>query len=122
MKPGLLLLLLLGVCLLTGCESVGRQKQRFTEQNNYQIGRPFFPNERGGTKEVRISATVSEFVPMVIPDDRAVVAWTVDISQRGQWHHPTNGMTFEIEGIKKSWRLLGAPEKARSKINWWGPW
>ena len=75
-----------------------------------------------GMKEVKISASMSEFVPETIPSDRAVVAWTVDTTSRGPFQHPTNGMTFQIQGMKKSWRLIGDPELARTKINWWGPW
>ncbi|MFZ2900635.1 MAG: hypothetical protein WA004_18525 [Saprospiraceae bacterium] len=106
---------------LAGCQSVESQKRLFVDLKNAEIGRPFYAHEKPGMKEVQISDTLSEFVPEVVPSDRAVVVWTVDTTSRGPYHHP-NGTTFQIEGMKKSWSLLGDPELARTKINWWGPW
>jgi len=117
----LALSLLLGALCLAGCQSADSQKRLFVDMHNSEIGRPFYDHEKPGMKEVKISDSVSEFVPEMIPSDRAVVAWTVDTTSRGPYHHP-NGMTFQIEGMKKSWRLLGDPELGRTKINWWGPW
>ncbi len=112
---------LLGVLCLAGCQSVESQKRLFVDMHDSEVGRPFYDHEKRGMKEVKISYSLSEFVPESVPADRAVVAWTVDTTSRGPYHH-SNGMTFQIEGIKKSWRLLGDPELARTKINWWGPW
>lgn len=109
-------------CLLplAGCQSVEGQKRLFVDSKNSEIGRPFYDHEKPGMKEVKISDSLSEFMPETIPTDRAVVAWTVDTSSRGPYRHP-NGMTFQIQGMKKSWRLLGDPEKARTKIDWGAP-
>lgn len=121
MKPAVQFIL--GCLLLgfAGCQSVESQKRVFADIHNGQIGSPFFTYEKPGMKEVRISDTMSEFVPEVIPVDRAVVAWTVDTTTRGPYHH-RNGMTFQIEGLKKSWRVLGDPELARTSISWLTPW
>jgi hypothetical protein len=119
MKKLALSLLVCALCLV-GCQSVESQKRLFADVHNSEIGRPFYDHEKPGMKEVKISDSMSEFVPETIPSDRAVVAWTVDTSTRGPYHHP-NGTTFQIEGIKKSWRLLGDPEKARTKIDWGVP-
>ncbi len=110
----------IGVLCLAGCQSVESQKRLFVDIHNSEIGRPFYDHEKPGMKEVKISDSISEFVPETIPTDHAVVAWTVDTTSRGPYHHP-NGMTFHIQGIKKSWRLLGDPEKARTKINLGAP-
>lgn len=117
----LALSLLIGALCLAGCQSVESQKRLFVDMHDSEIGDPFYDHEKPGMKEVKISDTFSEFVPKTVPTDRAVVAWTVDTTQRGPFQHP-NGLTFQIQGIKKSWRLLGDPELARTKINWWGPW
>ncbi|HYC71805.1 MAG TPA: hypothetical protein VEB66_11400 [Opitutaceae bacterium] len=115
-------LLLIGSLLCSaGCQSVESQKRRFVNIHNSEIGRPFYAYEKRGRKELKISDSVSEFMPETIPNDRAAVAWTVDTTTRGPYQHP-DGITFQIEGIKTSWRLLGDPELARVKINWWGPW
>ncbi len=115
-------LLIAGLVCFSGCQSVESQKRLFVDMHNSEIGRPFFDREKPGMKEVKISDSLSEFVPETIPSDRAIVAWTVDTTSRGHYQHPTNGMTFQIQGVKKSWRLIGDPELARTKINWWGPW
>lgn len=121
MKPAACLLVLLPLLGLAGCVSVASQKRLFLDLHNGAIGRPFYAYEMQGMKEVKLSASLSEFVPETVPGDRAVVAWMVDTSSRGPYLH-RNGMTFQIEGMKKSWRLLGDPELARTKTDWWGPW
>lgn len=113
----LALSIFIGVLFFAGCQSVESEKQLFVDTHNYEIGEPFYDHEKRGMKEVKISDSISEFVPESIPSDGAVVAWTVDTTKRGAYHH-SNGMTFQIEGIKKSWRLLGDPEKARMRIRY----
>lgn len=121
MKFAAHLLLLCSLLCCAGCQTVARQKRLFVDMHNAGIGRPFYEREKQGMKEVKISDSLSEFVPDTIPPDRAVVVWMVDTTKRGPYLHP-NGMTFQIEGIKQSWRLLGDPELARMKFNWWDPW
>jgi hypothetical protein len=104
--------------LFVGCQSVGSQERLFVEIQNSEIGRPFYVHELRGMKEVKISESLSEFVPETIPTDRAAIAWTVDTTERGPYRHP-NGTTFQILGTKKAWRLVGDPHLARTSVNWW---
>lgn len=117
-----LILLVLAVLGLASCNSVARQKERFIESLDYQIGRPFFSHEKRGMREVKITPTLSEFVPEIVTPEGVFTAWTVDTSQRGPYRFPRIDRVYPIEGIKKSWRLIGDPEKARLKLNWLGPW
>jgi hypothetical protein len=108
--------------LIGGCNSIVAQHHRFIEYQNAQIGLPFYAYELQGRHEIKINETESEFVPDSIPPGGAGLVWKVDTSTRGPYLHP-NGLTFQIEGIKKSWRIIGDPQKCLIKINWWsGNW
>ena len=102
----------------SGCASVETQHKDYIAQTNRQIGEPFYGNGYG-YRVVAISPTESEFIPDPLPDGG--VAWIVDTSKKGDYQHP-NGMTFEIQGMKKSWRFVGDPMKCLMKVNWGGPW
>jgi hypothetical protein len=116
MKKLALSFLVGGLCI-AGCQSLESEKRLFIDTYNHEIGEPFYDHEKRGMKEVKISDSLSEFVPEPVPRGIAVVVWTVDTTKRGDYRH-SNGMTFQIEGIKKSWRLLGDPEKARMRIRY----
>ncbi len=108
--------------IFVGCQSVEGQRQRFIEYQKREIGRPFYSHEARGTREVKISESESEFVPDPMPTSGFGLVWRVDTRTRGPYTHPTNRMTFQIEGVKMSWRLIGDPSKAVMKIDWLGPW
>lgn len=120
MKPVFWLLSLLVV--LAGCESMQTQHRNFVSYQNHEIGNQFYSYEKEGMREVKISDFESEFVPDPLPPSGGGVAWRVDTRTRGAYHHP-NGMNFQIEGIKKSWRFVGDPEKCLLPTGWWsGNW
>jgi hypothetical protein len=110
--------LAVGLVMASGCASIEAQHRDFIAQTDRQIGEPFYGNGYG-YRVVAINSTESEFIPDPMPEGG--VAWTVDTSRRGAYHHP-NGVTFEIQGMKKSWRFIGDPMKCLLKVNWGGPW
>jgi hypothetical protein len=116
MKPAIFLLSFL--VLLVGCESPQTQHRDFIRYQNREIGNQFYAYEKEGMREVKISEIESEFVPDPLPSSGGGVAWLVDTRTRGAYHYPY-GMTFQIEGIKKSWRFVGDPEKCLLKTDWW---
>jgi hypothetical protein len=108
--------------MLVGCESVETQHRDFIAYQNREIGNQFYSYEKTGMREVKINDTESEFVPDPLPISGGGVAWTVDTRTRGLYFHP-NGMTFQIEGVKKSWRFVGDPQRCLLKTAWWsGNW
>jgi hypothetical protein len=108
MKPTLFLLGAL--FLVSGCNSIEVQHRRFVGAKNSEIGFPFYGNGTT-TNEVKLNETESEFIPKSWEADGYAVVWRVDTTERGPYHHP-NGMTFHIQGMKKSWRFIGDPNKA----------
>jgi len=106
------------IALLSGCASVETQHKDFIAYTNREVGEPLYGNGYG-YRIVVISPTESEFIPDPMPEGG--VAWMVDTSKKGDYHHP-NGTVFEIRGIKKSWRFVGDPMKCLMKIKWGGPW
>lgn len=121
--PANFLLLVLVICLIPifGCDSVELQQRRFVEDKNYETGSPFYAHEKKGMRETILDAKTSEFAPENLPPSGCAVAWLVDTTTRGDYLHP-NGYTFQIEGVKKSWRFVGDPSGCRVRINWGGPW
>lgn len=109
------------VLMCTGCMSIKAKRQMFVDMKNSEIGKPFYEYEKDGMKEYKSIDSESEFIQEPIPESGCGVAWIVDTIKRGPYHH-RNGMTFQIEGFKKSWRFLGNPENCKTHINWLGPW
>ncbi len=102
-----------------GCNSIDEQRARFVQYQNREIGNQFYAHDKLGMREVKISETESEFIPDPLPTSGCGIAWIVETRTRGPYRHP-NGMTFQIEGVKKSWRFIGDPDKCLMRINW-GP-
>lgn len=114
----------LGILLImmcTGCMSIKAKRQLYIDMKNAEIDQPFYEYEKDGTTENKISESVSEFIQEPIPESSCRIAWLVDTSKRGSYEHPTNGITFEIEGFKKSWRFISNPDNCMTEINWLGP-
>lgn len=102
--------------------SVKAKQQMFIDMRNYEIGEPFYSHEKSGMKEIIISEKLSEYIQDPIPVSGCGIAWEVDTTKRGLYLHPTNGITFQIEGFKKSWHFTGNPENCQTSVNWFGPW
>jgi hypothetical protein len=114
----------LGVLLVTmraGCMSLKAKRQMYIDIKNDEIGLPFYVFDKDGTLEIKISESDFEFIQDPIPENGCGIAWIVDTSERGSYQHPTNGLIFQIEGFKKSWRFIGNPDHCMGEINWLGP-
>ena len=110
------------ILVLSGCASIETEHRDFIAYQNREIGNQFYSYEKKGMSEVKISEEESEFVPDQLPPGDGGVAWKVDTRTRGAYSHP-NGMTFRIEGVKRSWRFVGDPQKCLLKTAWWsGNW
>ena len=118
-KTIFLVALLIMICM--GCMSIKAKRQMFFDMKNNEIGQSFYLHEKDSMRGYKISESDTEFIQEPIPESGGGIAWLVDISKRGPYQH-SNGMTFQIEGFKKSWRFSGNPEKCEAYINWLGPW
>ncbi len=115
MKRALVLIVMALMLDCIGCNSVEAQRRRFVQSHDAQVGLRFYAYEKRSMREVKLSDTESDFVPDPTPE--CGVVWRVDTTSRGPYHHP-NGMTFDVEGVKKSWRFVGDPAKCLMRINW----
>jgi hypothetical protein len=50
------------------------------------------------------------------------IVWIVEPSETGKYHHPTNGLTLNCVGTKRSWRYASDPNHCLFGLDWEGPW
>ncbi len=85
----------------------------FKNLTDTQIGEPFYfsgPENTLCTKHLckdrgdgYVEYTIKE------KEDSCEIIWIVDKTKKGKYSHPTNGMVFEIAGIKTSWYYKSDP-------------
>jgi uncharacterized protein YceK len=114
-STGILCVYIIG--LLSGCASVETQQKNFVAYQNSEIGRPFYAHDLQGTRKEKIGEHIYEFMPDPIPETGCGVIWSVDTRTKGAYNHP-NGMVFQIEGMKVSWRFVGDPQKCLLGTSW----
>jgi hypothetical protein len=50
------------------------------------------------------------------------IVWIVEPSETGKYLHPTNGLTLDCIGTKRSWRYASDPNHCLFGLDWEGPW
>ena len=110
-------LFIFAIIALCGCESVETQRKSFVAYQNAEIGRPFYAHEARGMRKEKVGDNMYEFVPDPIPAHGCGVIWLVDSRKAGDYIH-SNGITFQIEGMKVSWRFIGDPQKCLLGASW----
>jgi hypothetical protein len=102
--------------------STEAKRQLFIRIKDSEIGKPLYDFEAREMREEKISETTSEFIQIDVDENDCGIAWLVDTRRAGEYVHPTNGLVFNIMGIKVSWRIIGNPEDCQTELDWAGPW
>src|SRR6267154_2229843 len=85
--------------------------QMFKRDKDREVGLPYYfynSSEQEwceATQCIKVDDKTTEYTPKEDSTKKCVIAWNVDTTSKGPYHHP-NGMVFNIAGMKKSWRYV----------------
>ena len=100
--------------------------QMFKRDRDREIGLPYYlskPEQQWCeiTQCIKVDDKTSEYISKEDPLKTCVIAWVVNTTAKGPYHHP-NGMVFDIAGMKKGWRYISDPQLCFTTIMFNGPW
>lgn len=101
-----------------------RRIEKFREYQDREIGEPYYGLEEEVCRQRKCIRHEDGWLEVVWEDTFEAgcsIAWMVEPSVTGRYHHP-NGMIFDIIGYKRSWRYVSDPGACLFGLDWEGHW